>query len=48
MSNKLMIFRSNRKKGGAPFFDRNRSFLERIRNYDTGKEGGGNRHSLAK
>ena len=48
MSNKLMIFRSNRKKGGAPSFGRKRSCLKRIRVYDTGKKGGGSRHSFAK
>ena len=48
MSNKLIIFRSNRKKGGVPSFGRKRSCLKRIRSYNTGKEGGGSRHSFAK
>ena len=41
MSNKLMIFGSNRKNGGIPPFDGKRSRLNRIRSYDTGKEEGG-------
>ena len=48
MSNKLMIFKSNRKKGGALSFGSKRSCLKRIRGYDTGKEGGGSSHSFAK
>ena len=40
MSNKLMIFRSNRKNGRILPFDRKRSYLKRIRGYDPGKEGG--------
>ena len=30
-----------------PLFDKKRSRLKRIRGYDTGKEGGGSRHSFA-
>ena len=41
MSNKLMMFGSNRKICGVPAFSRKRSCLERIRGYDTGKDGGG-------
>ena len=41
ISNKLMIFGSDRKSS------RIRSSLKRIRGYNTGKEGGGSRHSLA-
>ena len=48
MSNKLMIFESNRKKGGVLSFGGKWSCLKRIRGYDTGKEGGENSHSFAK
>ena len=48
MSNKLMTFESNRKIGGVPLFGRKKSCLKRIRGYDTGKEGGGSRHSFTK
>ena len=48
MSSKLMIFRSNRKKGGVPLFSRKRSYLKRISGHDTGKEGHGIRDSFAK
>ena len=48
MSNKLIIFGSNRKKGGVPSFASKRSCLKRNRGYDTGKEGGRGRHSFAK
>ena len=48
MSNKLMIFGSNSKKGRIPLFDRKRSCLKRIRGFggcNTGKEEDGIRHS---
>ena len=48
MSNKLMTFESNRKIGGVPLFGRKKSCLKRIRGYDTGKDGGGSRHSFTK
>ena len=48
MSSKLMIFRSNRKKGGVPLCNRKRSYLKRISGHDTGKEGHGIRDSFAK
>ena len=48
MSNKLMTFESNRKIGGILSFVRKRSCLKRIRGYDTGKDGGGSRHSFTK
>ena len=48
MSNKLMIFESNRKKGRVLSFGGKRSCLKRIRGCDTGKEGGGSSHSFAK
>ena len=48
MSNKLMIFKSNRKKGAVLSFSGKRSCLKRIRGYDTGKEGGGSSHFFAK
>ena len=48
MSNKLMIFVSNRKNGGILQVGRKRSCLKRIRDYDTGKEGDKSRHSFAK
>ena len=48
MSNKLMACGSNRKKGGIPLFGGKRSCLKRIRCYDTGKDGGGSRHSFTK
>ena len=47
MSNKLVIFESNRKKGGVLSFGGKRC-LKRIRGYNTGKEGGGSSHSFAK
>ena len=43
-----MIFRSNRKIGGAPSFGGKRSCLKRIRGYDIKKEGGGSSYSFAK
>ena len=46
MSNKLMIFGSNRKIGGIPSFGEKRSCLKRIRGYNTGKHGGGSRLSF--
>ena len=48
MSNKLMVFESNRKKGGVLSFGGKWSCLKRIRGYNTGKEGGGSSHSFAK
>ena len=48
MSNKLMIFESNRKKGGVLVFGHKRSCLKRIRGYNTGKKGGGSSHSFGK
>ena len=48
MSNKLMTFESNRKIGGVPLFGRKKLCLKRIRGYDTGKDGGGSRHSFTK
>ena len=47
MSNKLMIFRRNRKNGGILPFGRKSSCLKRIRAYHKGKEGGEFRHFLA-
>ena len=41
-----MTFRSNRKIGGVLSFGGKRSCLKRIRGYDTGKDGGGSRHSF--
>ena len=38
MSKKLTIFGSNRKTGGVPSFGGKRSYLKRIRGYDTGKD----------
>ena len=46
MSNKLLIFGSTEKIGGI--FGRKRSYLKRIKGYNTGKEGGERRDSLAK
>ena len=43
MSNKLMAFGSNRKMGGVPSFGGKRSYLKRIRGYNTGKDGGGSK-----
>ena len=40
MSNKLLIFRNNRKKSGVRSFGRKRLCLKRIRGHGTGKEGG--------
>ena len=37
MSNKLIIFGGNRKKGGVPTFSGKRSCLKRIKGYDTGQ-----------
>ena len=48
MSNKLMIFRSNRKNDRILPFRGKRSCLKRIRGYKTGKEGGGSVYSFAK
>ena len=48
MSNKLMIFKSKRKKGGVLSVGGKRSCLKRIGGYDTGKGGGGSSHSFAK
>ena len=48
MSNKFMIFGSNRKNGGILLFGGKRSCLKRSRGYNTGKEGGGGRNSFAK
>ena len=48
MSNKLMIFESNRKKSGVLSFGGKCSCLKRIRGFDTGKEGGESSHSFAK
>ena len=47
MSNKLIIFGGNRKKGGVPTLSGKRSCLKRIKGYDTGQGGGGSRHSFA-
>ena len=47
MSNKLVIFKSNGKRGGVMSFGGKRSYLKRIRGYNTGKEGGGSNHSSA-
>ena len=41
MSNKLMMFGSNRKIRGVPSFSGKCSCVKRIRGYDTGKDGGG-------
>ena len=43
-----MTFKTNRKINGVPPFDGKRSCLKRIRGYDTGKDGGGSRHSFTK
>ena len=43
-----MIFESNRKKGGVLSFGGKRSYLKRIRGYETRKDGGGSSHSFAK
>ena len=48
MSNKLMIFRSNRKKVGVLTFGGKRSCLKRIKGYNTEQEGGGSRDSFVK
>ena len=48
MSNKLMAFGSNRKMGGVLSFGGERSCLKRIGGYNTGKDGGGSRHSFTK
>ena len=48
ISNKLMMFWSNRIIGGVLPFGGKRSSLKRIKGYDTGKNGGGSRHSFAK
>ena len=48
MSNKLVTFESNRKIGEILSFGRKRSCLKRISGYDTGKDGGGRRHSFTK
>ena len=48
MSNKLMVFRSKRKKGGVSSVSRKRSCLKRTMGHDTRKEGGGIRGSFAK
>ena len=48
MSNKLMTFGSNRKIDAVPLFGGKRSYLKRIMGYDTGKNGGGSRHSFTK
>ena len=48
MSDKLMTFGSNRKIGGILSFGGKRSFLKRMKGYDTGKDGGGSRHSFTK
>ena len=48
MSNKLIIFGSNRRKCGVLLLGGKKSCLERIRGYDTVKEGGGRRHSFVK
>ena len=48
ISNKLMMFWSNRIIGGVLQFGGKRSSLKRIKGYDTGKNGGGSRHSFAK
>ena len=48
MSNKLMIPKSDRKKGRVLSFCGKRSCLKRITGYDTGKERGGSSHSFAK
>ena len=46
MSNKLMIFESNRKKGGVLLFGSKRSC--HVRGYDAGKDRGESSHSFAK
>ena len=46
MLNKSVASWSNRKMGGVPSLGRKRSCLKRIRGYDTGKYGGGSRHSF--
>ena len=43
-----MAFGSNRKIGGILSFGVKRSCMKRIRGYDTGKDGGGRRHSFTK
>ena len=48
MSNKLMTFGSNRTIDAVPSFGGKRSCLKRIMGYDTGKNGGGSRHSFTK
>ena len=48
ISNKLMIFGINRKIHGVPSFGRKRSCHKRFRGYNTGKDGGGSRHSFTK
>ena len=48
MSNKLMIYRSNRKKRQNSASRQKGSYLKRIRGYNTGKEGGESRHSFPK
>ena len=48
MLNKSVASWSNRKMGGVPSLGRKRSCLKRIKGYDTGKYGGGSRHSFTK
>ena len=48
ISNKLIIFGSDRKIRRNSAVWRKKFMSEKIRNYDTGKEGGGSRHSFGK
>ena len=43
-----MTFGSNRKIGAVLSFGGKRSYLKRITGYNTGKDGGGSRHSFTK
>ena len=48
ISNKLMIFRSDRKNGRILPFGGKRSCLKRIRGYKTEEEGGRSMHYFAR
>ena len=48
MSNKLMIFGSDRKKWQNSVMWWKKVMSEKIRDYNKGEEGGGNRHVFAR
>ena len=48
MLNKLMIFRSNRKKGGVPLFSGNKVMSAKSHGFQHREGGGGSRHAFAK